>query len=323
MYCVKCGKEVGGEDVFCRWCGARQAGGKMEADSFENEVKVKEVEEFSTQTDQKPSETTIYWGSESAEKKVIEIQEPKGKRADAKSILLIVAGIISFLCIASLVISSLTNTPIDEQVLYIIGFVAGFIGSVVVARILIFGIPILLIILFIRWLQKAKHNRNSRDLLILFGAVAIFGLIILCVSLGNQTSNAQAEVTATAAATKKVVVATTASDDYYVEFLLDHYEEYVQIFDDLINSTGSGEDVSKAYVESQVIVGDLSNLNVPRHLENPRDALLNGIQMQSTGFGCYSYADLCESELEATTLLAEGMDNLNWFHDNFYVNYRK
>jgi len=103
------------------------------------------------------------------------------------------------------------------------------------------------------------------------------------------------------------------NQDYYLDIMETSYYEFERIKTKMGTSAGSGEDVRDAYYRSQEIVTMLRNMNVPSNLSNMKNNLVNGINKQSTGFGCFSNNSLCGGDTEAVLLLAQGKSLLDDF----------
>jgi hypothetical protein len=110
-----------------------------------------------------------------------------------------------------------------------------------------------------------------------------------------------------------------AQDDYsyYLNIMESAYSEFYRISMKLSNSHGTGDDVKEAYFRSQEIVAMLKNTSVPIKLTNLINKLINGIDKQSTGFGCFSNKSLCNGDIEAMILITEGRASLDDFLNEF------
>jgi len=107
------------------------------------------------------------------------------------------------------------------------------------------------------------------------------------------------------------------NQDYYLDIMQTAYNEFGSIKGRLGSSAGSGDDVRDAYIRSQEIVTMLKNTKVPSNLSNMKNNLVNGINKQSTGFGCFSNKSLCSGDTEALQLLTQGESFLDDFVQEF------
>lgn len=105
------------------------------------------------------------------------------------------------------------------------------------------------------------------------------------------------------------------TDEKYIRILEQKYQEYYEISNKLNESEGTGEDVKTAYFASQDLINEISKIEVPSDLEFLKNELVQGITLQSKGFGCFSNKSLCSGETEAMELLLDGKIKLDNFID--------
>jgi hypothetical protein len=107
-------------------------------------------------------------------------------------------------------------------------------------------------------------------------------------------------------------------ESYYLNLLKKSYEDYFSIYDKLNLSPGTGEDVKEAYLASREIIDKLNQIYIPYlSIASLKSKLIDGIDKQSTGFGCYSNETLCSGDLEATQLLLQGRIALDQFISDY------
>jgi uncharacterized protein YraI len=115
------------------------------------------------------------------------------------------------------------------------------------------------------------------------------------------------------APTTPPTIQTSVGNQVYVDFLIDKYNAYTRIYNQLVTSEGTGEDVKNAYETSQELIREITTKNVPAQFEPLKNYLAEGIRLQSTGFGCFSNKTLCSGDLEAISLLAQGTTQITMF----------
>ena len=114
----------------------------------------------------------------------------------------------------------------------------------------------------------------------------------------------------------------SVSDAEYVNFLMDEYNKYHEIYTRMTNSPGAGEDVKSAYFASLKIADEVSRKQVPAYMSDLKNDLENGIRLQAQGFGCYSNKTLCNGGVEATSFLYNGRVLLDKFLNDVNEKYR-
>jgi hypothetical protein len=99
-------------------------------------------------------------------------------------------------------------------------------------------------------------------------------------------------------------------------YLLDLYQEFVDLHENLVNSPNTGADVEKSYYECQNVITDVADVKYSDNNKDLATSLLTGLIKYCTGFACYSNKALCNSDSEAAGLMYQGKQLLDEFYEN-------